>query len=69
MWAEQLQAIRTELSSRGYKDVPTTALIELLERFSGLVSTEQEPLLLKNEPVLTAEIPMLPFEHQDKWQA
>jgi len=68
LWAEQLQAVREELKSRGYKEVSTERLVDMLERYSSLLDKEQEPLWLKDEPVLTNEIPMLPFEQQDKWQ-
>lgn len=69
MWAEQLQAIRDELKSRGYKDISTERLVDMLERFSSLLENEQEPMWLKSEPVKSFEIPMPTFDIQDKWKA
>jgi hypothetical protein len=68
MWAEQLHAVRDELKSRGYKDVATERLVDLLERFGSLLEKEQEPLWLKSEPVKSYEIPMPTFDLQDKWK-
>ena len=69
MWAEQLQTIRTELNSRGYKDVSTTALIELLERFSKLLDEDKGRLEFHSEPVQTDGIRELTFTDQQHWQA
>jgi transposase len=68
MWAEQLQAIRQELNNRGFKDVPTTTLVELLERFSKLVDDSGRPTF-HSEPVETPGIKEFTFTDQDHWEA
>lgn len=68
LWSEQLQAVRDELKKRGYADIPTAQLVAMLERFTELLDKEKEPLWLKDEPVLSPEIPMPDFKIQDKWQ-
>ena len=68
MWAEQLQAIRQELNSRGYKDVPTTTLIDLLERFSKLVDDSGRPTL-QSEPQKRAGFEEFTYTSQDHWEA
>ena len=69
MWAEQLEAIRQELSNRGYKDVPTTTLIDLLERFSKLLEEDKGRLVFLGEPKQSYELQELTFNQQDDWQA
>lgn len=69
MWAEQLQTIRTELSCRGYKDVPTTTLIELLERFSKLVDDNGRPTFHSEPALIPGGIQELTFTDQDHWKA
>lgn len=69
MWSEQLQAVREELKQRGYKDISTDKLVDLLERYSGLLDNEQVPLVLVSEPSQVSGIRELTFTEQDKWQA
>lgn len=68
MWAEQLQAIRQELNNRGYKDVPITTLVDLLERFSKLVDDSGQPKL-HSEPQKRAGFEEFTYTSQDHWEA
>lgn len=69
MWAEQLQAIRQELNNRGYKDVPTATLIDLLERFSKLVDDSGRPTFHSEPEIIPGGIKELTFTDQDHWEA
>jgi transposase len=69
MWAEQLQAIRQELNSRGYKDMSTSALVDLLERFSKLVDESGRPTFHSEPELIPGGIKELTFTDQDHWPA
>jgi transposase len=49
MWSEQLEAVRTELKTRGLADVPTLKLVELLETLSEKLKTEAYNIQFKSE--------------------
>jgi transcriptional regulator with XRE-family HTH domain len=50
MWSEQLEAVRTELKTRGLGDLPTAKLIELLDTLSEKLKSETYNVRFKSEP-------------------
>jgi len=56
MWSEQLEAVRTELKTRGLGDIPTAKLIELLDTLSEKLKSEAYNVRFK------AEAKTKPFE-------
>ena len=52
MWSEQLEAVRTELKTRGLGDIPTAKLIELLDTLSEKLKSEAYSVRFKSEPVV-----------------
>ena len=59
MWSEQLEAVRSELNTRGLGDIPTAKLVELLDTLSEKLKSEAYDVRFKSEPVVK------PFEMFD----
>jgi transcriptional regulator with XRE-family HTH domain len=68
MWSEQLEAVRTELKSRGLGDIPTVKLVELLDTLSEKLKSESYTVQFKSEAIEEPfEIKELTNVKQDKW--
>jgi hypothetical protein len=68
MWSEQLEAVRSELKTRGLGDIPTTKLIELLDTLSEKLKNGAYPVHFKSEKVVKPfDIEPLMSEKQDVW--
>jgi len=69
MWAEQLEAIRAELKKRGFGDVPTIKLIELMGSLDEKIKSEAYKVEFKSEAIeKTYEIEPLTTIDQDTWR-
>ena len=72
MWSEQLEAVRTELKTRGLGDIPTAKLIELLDTLSEKLKSEAYNVQFKSEPVVKPyqmfDIEESTTTEQDTWQ-
>lgn len=72
MWSEQLEAVRTELKTRGLGDVPTAKLIELLDTLSEKLKTEAYNVQFKSKPVIKPykmfDIENSTTTEQDSWR-
>lgn len=71
MWSEQLEAVRTELKTRGLGDIPTVKLIELLDTFTEKLKSEAYNVRFKSEPVVKPyemfDIEKSTTTEQDTW--
>jgi len=72
LWLEQLEAVRTELKTRGLGDIPTAKLIELLDTLSEKLKTEAYNVQFKSEPVVKPykmfDIENSTTTEQDTWR-
>jgi transposase len=69
MWSEQLEAVRTELKTRGLADVPTVKLIEMLDTLSEKLKAEAYDWRFKSKPVTKPfEVQELTTTEQDTWR-
>jgi len=69
MWAEQLKAIRAELKKRGFGDVPTIKLIELMGSLDEKIKTEAYKVEFKSEAIEKPyEIEPFTTVDQDTWR-
>jgi AcrR family transcriptional regulator len=68
LWAEQLEAVRTEIKERGLKDIPTVKLFEMLDTLTEKLRGEAYTVQFKSKPVTKPyEIEPLTTTHQDVW--
>jgi transposase len=71
MWSEQLEAVRTELKTRGLGDIPTAKLVELLDTLSEKLKSEAYDVRFKSEPVIKPyqmfDIEKSTTTEQDTW--
>jgi len=71
MWSEQLEAVRTELKTRGLGDIPTAKLVELLDTLSEKLKSEAYNVRFKSEPVVKPyemfDIEKSTTTEQDTW--
>ncbi|MHB1864776.1 MAG: hypothetical protein ACYCPS_01250 [Candidatus Saccharimonadales bacterium] len=68
MWSEQLDSVREELKKRGFGDMPTPKLLQLLDTLSEKLKSEAYRIDFKGQKVvkpLDAEI--LTTAKQDTW--
>ena len=69
LWSLQLDAIQAEIKLRGYKDVPTTKLITLMENISGRLEKEESVLRFQDNPHLVDSfVDMGKHTEYDTWQ-
>jgi len=68
MWSEQLEAVRTELKTRGLGDVPTAKLIELLDTLSEKLKSETYSVVFKSKSIVKPfRVEELTTTEQDTW--